>query len=163
MSYPARAEGLGKYHYQSAWVMLIKKHSTFLRVAVQCYTQETRFSESSFCRWAVGIFCTISRPDTAVIWPSLYTRMSQRFCNILVTRRTISKLLMLLLMLWRWRTTLNCKISNSPDTLLLLLTGFISMAWSMVEESTFLRLPDLTLSSTFLWPEWYFFNQLVVI
>ena len=43
---------------------------------------------------------------------------------------------------WRWRTTLDCEIPSSPDTLRSLLTIFTAMPWSMASESTTFGLPD---------------------
>ena len=49
---------------------------------------------------------------------TLYTRVSQRFCNILITWSTIPFLEMLLLgRSWKYRTTLDCEIPSLPDTL----------------------------------------------
>ena len=53
--------------------------------------------------------------------------MSQKFCNILVTWCTIRQLRILLLSFWRWRTTLDSKMQSSPDTLRVLLAGFVFM------------------------------------
>ena len=44
--------------------------------------------------------------------------------------------------MWRWRTTQNCEIPCSPDTLQVLLTGFACMAQSTTLESTLLDIPD---------------------
>ena len=50
---------------------------------------------------------------------------------------------LILLRLWRWWTTLDCEMPSSPDTLLVLLTRFASMAWSTALESSFMSiLPD---------------------
>ena len=68
--------------------------------------------------------------------------MSQRFCNILVTRDTIQQLWMILLRFWRWWTTLDCQMLSSPDILCMSLTGFASVAWSTAMESMILSIPD---------------------
>ena len=87
------------------------------------------------------------------------TRLSQKFCNILVTWDTIWQLLMLWPRLWRWWTTLNCEIHSSSDTLQVLLTKFFFMVLSTALESTVLALPDLAWSSRFLQPEQNFLNH----
>ena len=64
-------------------------------------------------------------------------QVSQKFCNILVIWGTIQQLWMLLPRLWRWWTTLECKMPNSPDTLRMLITRFASIIWSTASESSF--------------------------
>ena len=85
-----------------------------------------------------------------------YTRMIETSLNILLTLNRIWQLWMLLLKLWRWRTTLNCKIPSSPDTLRMLLVGFAFYA----SESGFSCLSDLAWPSIFLQPKRTFFNYL---
>ena len=51
-----------------------------------------------------------------------------------------------------WWTTTDCETSTSPDTLYVLLTGFASMAWSTVLESTVLNLPDQVRTSRLFHP-----------
>ena len=53
-----------------------------------------------------------------------FIRVIQKFCNILVRWGTVWEFRMLLLTSWKWRTTLDWEIPNSPDTLWLLLIGF---------------------------------------
>ena len=53
---------------------------------------------------------------------------------------------MLLLKLWGWRTTLDWEMLNLPDTLWVILAGFVLMAWSRASESMVLRLSDLSWS-----------------
>ena len=64
-----------------------------------------------------------------------YTWVSQKFCNIFLTLHTVWQLLMLLPKLCRWWTMQDCEILSLPDTLWVLLTGFLSMAWRMAMES----------------------------
>ena len=47
----------------------------------------------------------------------ILTRVSQKFCNILVTLGTIWQLQMLFLWSWRWRTTEKCNMASSLNTL----------------------------------------------
>ena len=72
------------------------------------------------------------------------TRMSQKFCNYLVTWGIVRQLQMLLSRSWTEQMTLNSKISSFPDTLRVLLTVFASMTGSMASEYT-LRLTWLCL------------------
>ena len=44
----------------------------------------------------------------------------------------------ILLRSWEWQTTHNCKMPNLPDTLQVLLDGFVSMAWSTTSEDSIL-------------------------
>ena len=74
------------------------------------------------------------------------TRVSQKFCNILVTRSTIQQLWMLFLRTRKWQTPLNY-MPSSPDILQELLIGFTSIVWSMDVESIVLSLPDIAWSS----------------
>ena len=74
------------------------------------------------------------------------TRVSQKFCNILLILNTILHPRM---RSWRW-TTLYCEIQSSPDTL----SGFTSVA-----KSTGLGLIYLAWLTRFLQLEWNF-NQL---
>ena len=55
-----------------------------------------------------------------------YTRVSQKFCNIFITRDSIRRFRVLLP---RGRTKLNCDILNLPDALRMLLAGLASVAW----------------------------------
>ena len=61
--------------------------------------------------------------------------MNQKFCNTWATWDTIRQLQMLLPWLWKWRTTLDCAMPNSPVNLRVLLIRYASMA----SESTFFR------------------------
>ena len=79
--------------------------------------------------------------------------VNQKFCNILVTSCTIWQP-RILFKRWRLRSTLDCKMSSSPDILHVLLARFTSKDWSTVSES-------LVWLSKFLQPERNFFNYLV--
>ena len=81
-----------------------------------------------------------------------YTRMSQKFCNILVMWGSTKLLWMLLPRLWMWQNTLEYEMPSSLDTLQVILTTAL--------DSTVLGLPDLTWSSKFLLLVWNFFDQL---
>ena len=74
-------------------------------------------------------------------------RASQKFCNILIIRAApdniVRQLLILLLILWRWRTALVLEVVNLPDTLRGLLPRFESLDRSTTSESTLLGLSDL--------------------
>ena len=59
-------------------------------------------------------------------------RVSQRFCNILVTWVTIQPLWLLLRRSWRWPTILDWAIPNSPDTLWVLLDRFVNSLYCYV-------------------------------
>ena len=65
-----------------------------------------------------------------------FTRVNQKFCNILVTRGTVWFLRMLLRKSWRRRTTLDCEILSSHDNPRILLAGFASIRWDAASEST---------------------------
>ena len=87
-----------------------------------------------------------------------FTRVSQKFYNILVIWGTIWALQMLLLWLRRWQTTLDCKILSLPDTLWVLLSRFASVDWSTALKSMVLILPDIAWSSRFLQPKQNFWT-----
>ena len=71
---------------------------------------------------------------------SVDTSASQKFCNILVTWGTIQQLWILM---WTWKTTLDCEMLNSPNTLWVLLTRFASITWNMTLKSTlWIELPQ---------------------
>ena len=89
------------------------------------------------------------------------TRVSQKFCNILVAWGTIQQLWMLLLSSWKCWTTLDCEIPNSSDTFQGLFMEFALMAWRTALESMILGLSDLAWSSGFLQPEQNFLNHLL--
>ena len=67
---------------------------------------------------------------------------------------------MLLPRLWRWRTAHNWELLSSPDTLWMLLAGFVFKAWNTASEPRILGLLDLVWSSWFLQPERNFVNHL---
>ena len=73
------------------------------------------------------------------------TRVSQNFCNILVTCRTIWQYRILLPRLWRLLTLHDCEMPYSPDTLRVLHTELASMALIPAAEAMLLDLPDLAL------------------
>ena len=56
----------------------------------------------------------------------LILKVTQKFCNILVTRGTIWLFLMLKRRSWRWHKTPDCEIPSSPDTLWVILNQFAS-------------------------------------
>ena len=64
---------------------------------------------------------------------------------------------------WWWQTTLNWEMSSSPDTLKVLLAGFVLIVWSMTLESMLFGLSDLAWLSRFLKPKKNFLNHLVTV
>ena len=58
---------------------------------------------------------------------------------------TVRQILMLLAKSWRWWTTWNYEMLNSPDTLRILLAGFAFITWSMASKCIVLGHPDLYL------------------
>ena len=66
--------------------------------------------------------------------------VNQKFCNILVTWGTIRQHHLLLPKSWKWRTTLVTEMPRSPDTLPVLLAGFIFVTWNTASECTVLAL-----------------------
>ena len=89
-------------------------------------------------------------------------KVTQNFCNSLVMKGTIQQVWILLPKSWNWWTTLDGETLSSPDTLLVLLTGFISMAWSTDLKSIMLGLPDLAWSSRFLQLSKIFWTNLLL-
>ena len=82
---------------------------------------------------------------------------SQKFCNILVTLNLIRQIWMLLSMSWKWGTMLHLEMPNSPDTLWMILNGFVYRPWSTISNAlSFLDLPDFALFSRYLPTEWNF-------
>ena len=79
-----------------------------------------------------------------------FTRITSKFCNILLTWSTDQQFLP---RLWMWQTTLHCEMPISPDTLLFLLTIFASMAWKKASKSTVLVLPDFVWLLKYLQPK----------
>ena len=79
-------------------------------------------------------------------WFRSMCKVNQKFCNILLMCDSIRQLQIIFPRSWRWRTTLCCEITNSPDTFQVLLT---SMVWSTVSEYTVLGLSDMAWLSTF--------------
>ena len=61
------------------------------------------------------------------------------------------------------RTTLNCKMPSSLDTLQVLLTEIASVSWNTATKSTVLGLPDFAQSSRLLQPKWNFLNHLFTV
>ena len=72
--------------------------------------------------------------------------MSQKFCNILVTWVILLQFWMLLLMSWKWWTTLDCEMSSSSDTLWVLLDRFASVVWSTALKSLAYRVECLPMA-----------------
>ena len=79
------------------------------------------------------------------------TRLSQKFCNILVMWSTNWQLQMLLPRSQKWQAMLNCEMSSMPDTLRELLTGFALMAF---KPTWLLR---------FYQSKWNFFNRVLTV
>ena len=66
-----------------------------------------------------------------------------------------------LLRSWNWYITLDYDLSSSPDTLRMLLVGFVlSIKRCTASKSTVLTFRDLTWSTRFLQPKRNFFNHL---
>ena len=53
----------------------------------------------------------------------IFTGVSQKFCNIIITQGTIQQFWLLLPRSWRWWTILNCETPSLPDTLWICLYG----------------------------------------
>ena len=83
-----------------------------------------------------------------------FTRVSQKFCIILVIWGTILPLWVLLLESWRWQAIWMVEL------FLVLLTPFVSMTQSTALKYKGLSLYNLTWSSTFLQSERNFFNHI---
>ena len=71
------------------------------------------------------------------------TRLSQKFCNILVTWDLIWCFWILLLKLWRWQTTFDSEMLNLPDTLQVLLAELLRLLrWQITLDCEMLNSPD---------------------
>ena len=91
-------------------------------------------------------------------------RVSQIFCNILVTCGTIRQLWMISPLPWSWGITLDCKMLSSHDTLRMVLARFAPLTKDeSVLESMVFGLPNLTWTSTFLQLKRTFLNHLVTV
>ena len=90
-------------------------------------------------------------------------KVGQKLCSILVMWGNFRQLLILLLRFWRWWTTLDWEMPSLPDTLWVLITGFVSLDWNMALESMVLGLPEFAWLSRFLQPKWNFLNHLVTV
>ena len=91
------------------------------------------------------------------------TRVSQKFCNILITWGTIWQLLVFLPRSWKWWTILGREMLTLPDTLQVQLAVFVFMAWSTVSESMFLELVDFAWLLRFLQPKQNILNYLLTV
>ena len=89
------------------------------------------------------------------IYIYIYIWLSQKFCNILLTWGMIQQVWMFLPRLWRWKAPLSCVMPNSPNTLWVLVTRFVSMGWSTASESMVLSLHDLAYC-------WYSYNLIEI-
>ena len=110
--------------------------------------------------WTHGLSGCLCRGKNC--WSQILLRWSkilQYFGNV----GTIWQLYRLLLKLQKWWTTMDSKMSSSPDTLLVVLIGFASLALSMISEFTFLGVPNLAWSSRFWQCEQNFLNYLVIL
>ena len=90
----------------------------------------------------------------------IYSWVSQKFRNILVTWCPTQQVWMHLLRLWKWPTTLDGEMPSSPDNLRVQLVRFVSMVWGMASKPMIFGAPD------FVWllqTEQNFFNHLVTV
>ena len=70
---------------------------------------------------------------------------------------------MLLLRLWRWRTTLHYEMPSLPDSHRVQLSGFAFVVASRASKLMLLCLSDFLWSSRFLKPKWTFLNYLAIV
>ena len=64
---------------------------------------------------------------------------------------------------WTWWTLLEWEMTRSPDTLHVLLAGFVPMAWNTASAFTVLGLTDLAWSLKSVQLVWNFFNYLFTL